>query len=60
MFVSVKDRFGVQGGVSDTVTSPAIPESIFETSNNGRIRGPRGGVRLDCRNVLNLLAQKYN
>ena len=48
----VKDRriWGsdwLQGGVSVTVVSSTTSRSILESSNSGRIRRPRGGVRLD-------------
>ena len=33
--------------MSDIVTSSTTPESSFESSNGGRIRRPRGGVRVD-------------
>ena len=36
-----------QGEVSDNVISSTTPKPIFESSHNGRIRKPRGGVRLD-------------
>ena len=30
-----------------TLVSSTVSKSIFESSNSGRIRRPRGGVRLD-------------
>ena len=50
----------LQGEVSGTVVSLTTSKSIFESSNSGRIRRPRGVVRLDFERVLSLVVKKHS